>query len=246
MSTDDSYIALIVPALNEEEAIPVVVQGFRRLLRSSGKPWLSTVIVADNGSQDGTSHRARMAGAVVVNAPRKGYGSACLAALDHLRQGPDGPPDIVVFADGDGANDPMDLPSLVQPIEEDRVDFVIGSRLNRGEPGGLTLPQRFGNRLATLLFSLIYRVKTSDLGPFRAIRWTSLEALQMRDPDFGWTIEMQVKAAKFRLRTLEVDVRNYRRIAGHSKVSGTVYGVTAAGWKIIWTLLVHRVRTNSP
>lgn len=237
---DIDRISLVVPALDEEASIGPVVEGFVRLVRPDGRPWLDEVVVADNGSRDRTAEVARRAGATVVYAPDRGYGRACLAGLAHLAARPGGPPEVVVFADGDGSNVPGELPLLVEPIRTGRAQLVIGSRLQKGDPDSLTLPQRFGNRLATWLFRSLYGVDTTDLGPFRAVLWSALVRLEMADPDYGWTIEMQVKAAKAQIPVVEVDVSNKRRTAGRSKVAGTVRGVVGAGTKIIGTILAHR------
>lgn len=230
-------LAVVIPALDEEGAIAPVVEGFRAVVDPEGRPVVDQVVVANNGSRDRTAERARAAGAVVVNAPRPGYGSACLRALDHLSRQP---PEIVVFADGDGSNDPAELPLLVRPIREEGFDLVIGARRALAEPGSLTVPQRFGNRLATTLINRMYGTGYTDLGPFRAVTWSALQTLEMSDPDYGWTVEMQTKAAKLGLSVLEVDVRNLPRQAGRSKVSGTVNGVARAGTKILYTLYKHR------
>ena len=235
-------ISLVIPALDEEDAIDHVVREFRGLRQPSGASWLEEVVVADNGSRDLTAERARNAGASVVYAPERGYGTACLAGIAYLAARASGPPEIVVFADGDGSNVPGDLPDLVQPLLEGRVDLVIGSRVARGDADGLTPPQRFGNLLATRLFRILYGVQATDLGPFRAIRWSRLVELQMSDPNYGWTVEMQIKAAKLGLSVAEVDVGNRRRVAGQSKVAGTVRGVVGAGVKIIGTLIIHARR----
>lgn len=232
--------ALVIPALNEEGAIGEVVGGFAALLRSEGEPWLDEIVVADNGSVDATAEVARRAGASVVPAPQRGYGNACIAGLAHLAARRGGPPDVVAFADGDGANVPEELPDLLRPLERGEAELVIGSRVRRGDDDALTLPQRFGNRFATLLFRRLYGVVATDLGPFRAIRWGTLVGLGMNDRDYGWTMEMQVKAAKAGVRTVEVDVSNKARTAGQSKVSGTVRGVVGAGYKILRTLVVYR------
>jgi glycosyltransferase involved in cell wall biosynthesis len=190
-------------------------------------------VVCDNGSRDGTAEIARKHGAVVVREPRRGYGSACLRALRALE---DDPPEIVLFMDGDQSDDPADTAALLEPILAGRADLVIGSRvLGRREPGALTPQSRAGNWIATRLIAWLYGVRYTDLGPFRAIRYESLAALGMRDPDFGWTVEMQVKAARSGLRSEEVPVR-YRRRIGRSKISGTLAGATAAGVKILGTI----------
>lgn len=233
-------VSVLIPALNEEGAIGVVVSELVALAGPDGKRYLDEVVVGDNGSTDRTADVARAAGATVVAAPVRGYGSACLAGMAHLRRRPKGPPDVVVFVDGDGSNVAAELPDLVAPIAAGRADLVIGSRVRRAEPGSLTPPQRFGNELASFMLRRLYRAETTDLGPFRAIAWPALMQLRMEDPNYGWTVEMQVKAAKAGLRVAEVDVQNRPRIAGESKVAGTVRGVVGAGYKIIWTILRYR------
>lgn len=223
---------LIIPALDEEANIGGVVAGFL----ATGL--LERVIVADNGSRDRTAAVAREAGAVVVDAPVRGYGSACLVALAEARRL--GPPDVVVFADGDGACAPADLSALLAPLARDEAELVIGSRVRRSDPGALTATQRFGNGLAVALLRVLHGARATDLGPYRAIRWAALERLGMVDPNYGWTIEMQVKAAKHGLRVTEVDVANHVRKGGVSKVSGTLRGVVGAGIKIIGTLITYR------
>ncbi len=232
--------ALVVPALDEEGSIGGVVAGFRAALRPDGRPWLDEVVVVDNGSRDRTAVVAKAAGATVVHCPERGYGRACQAGLAHLAARPGGPPTVVVFADGDGAQVPSELADLLQPLVAGRAELVIGSRVRKGDPDGLTVPQRFGNRLAALLLRRLYGVEATDLGPFRAITWRALRQLDLEDPDYGWTVEMQVKAARQHVATVEVDVSNRRRAAGRSKVSGTVRGVVLAGTKIVGTLLAHR------
>jgi glycosyltransferase involved in cell wall biosynthesis len=223
-------IAVIIPALNEEEAIGQV-------LAEIPAGTVADVIVVDNGSTDRTAEVARAAGARVVTESRRGYGSACLRGMAELRD-----PEIVVFLDGDHSDYPEELPSLVAPIAGDRADLVIGSRtLGRREKGSLTPQQVWGNRLACFLLRLIYRHRFTDLGPFRAIRYRSLMALGMTDPDFGWTIEMQIKALKRGLRVIEVPVR-YRARVGVSKISGTLRGTVLAGYKIITTLFRYAGR----
>ncbi|HVT59725.1 MAG TPA: glycosyltransferase family 2 protein [Thermoanaerobaculia bacterium] len=223
-------IDVVIPALNEEGSLPLVLADLPR-------PLVRRVVVADNGSSDGTARVAAEGGAVVVPARRRGYGSACLAALDYLRH--HAPPDIVVFVDADYSDYPDELPRLVAPIVAGDADLVIGSRvLGRRERGALLPQARMGNLVACLLIRLLYRHRFSDLGPFRAIGWPALERLGMADPDFGWTAEMQVKALRRGLRATEVPV-SYRRRVGVSKITGTLSGTLRAGYKILWTVLRH-------
>ena len=224
-------VAVLIPALDEEESLPAVLAAIPR----GGEGWkLQALVVADNGSRDRTAERARAAGATVVTEPRRGYGSACLAGLARLESEP---PDVVAFLDGDGSSDPAELERVVAPIVHGEAELVIGSRvLGAREPASLTAVQEFGNALATRLLRLLGQPPFTDLGPYRAIRWQTLRALQMRDRDFGWTVEMQARALRAGARCVEVPVTCRRRRAGRSKVSGTVSGSAAAGWKILWTI----------
>lgn len=225
----NATIAVVIPALNEEQAIGKVI--------AAVPSWVDDIVVADNGSTDQMPEVARSHGARVVHEPRRGYGSACLTAIAALDE-----PDVVVFLHGDFSDHPEEMDSLVDPIIEDKADLVIGSRvLGRSEPGALTLQARFGNWLSCRLLLWIWGVKYTDLGPFRAIRCSSLHKLDMRDPDYGWTVEMQVKAALHRLRATEVPV-SYRPRIGKSKVSGTLRGVVGAGTKILYTILTSAWR----
>lgn len=208
--------------------------------RAGGGAALDELVVADNGSSDRTATAARAAGATVVVETRRGYGSACLRGIAYLAERVAGPPKIVVFADGDGSNEPRDLLQLIGPIDRNEADLVIGSRARRAARGSLTFPQRFGNVLASRLLRLMYGLEATDLGPFRAITWDALVRLEMEDRDYGWTVEMQIKAAKQGLRVSEVDVANHPRRAGKSKVGGTVRGVVGASQKIIRTILKYR------
>jgi hypothetical protein len=171
-----------------------------------------------------------------VKEPQRGYGSACLRGLDELARRPQGPPDIVVFLDADYSDHPDELPLVVKPIIEDGVDFVIGSRLAGNRERGAMPPQSvWGNRLACFLMWLLFNGRYTDLGPFRAIRWSALRRLGMCDRNFGWTVEMQIKAARLGLTTREVPV-SYRRRVGVSKISGTVKGTILAGSKILYLI----------
>lgn len=221
-------IDIIIPAYNEEQSIGLVLDDIPRDL-------VREIIVCNNNSSDRTAETAATHGATVVHQPRKGYGSACLKGMEYIAAKKN-KPDIVVFLDGDYSDHPEELPQVVAPILEQDFELVIGSRaLGRSERGSMTIPQTFGNWLATSLIRLLYNYHFTDLGPFRAIRYPGLLALQMQDPDFGWTVEMQVKAAKQKLRCTEVPV-SYRRRVGVSKVSGTVRGAILAGHKILWTI----------
>jgi glycosyltransferase involved in cell wall biosynthesis len=233
-------VSVVIPALDEEGAIGEVVSDLRALRDAEGRPLIDEVVVGDNGSRDRTAEVARAAGATVVFEPRRGYGSACLKAIEHLGARAGGPPKIVVFADGDGSNDPSDLPALIAPIADGEAELVIGSRPRLAVPGSLTVPQIVGNVLASRLLGWIYGAHCTDLGPFRAISWNALMAIGMCDPDYGWTVEMQIKAAKHRIPVREIDVQNRARRAGRSKVGGTVRGVVGASYKIISTIVKYR------
>ncbi len=191
------------------------------------------IVVADNGSTDCTAEVARAEGAEVVQEHERGYGAACLKAIAHLAADP---PDIVVFLDGDYSDHPNELPSLIEPIAAGDADMVIGSRARgRRQVGALSPQQRVGNAIACRALQLFYGVGYTDLGPFRAIRWETLKGLGMQDRNYGWTVEMQIKAARRRVPYLEVPV-SYRQRIGVSKVSGTVRGSVGAGVKILWLL----------
>jgi len=229
-------IDVVIPAFDEERSLPLVLADLPR-------PPVRRVVVADNGSRDATARVATEGGAIVVDAPVRGYGSACLAALDWLRTHE--PPEVVVFVDADYSDHPDELPRLVAPIADDEADLVIGSRmLGQREPGALLPQARAGNFVACTLVRLLYRHRYTDLGPFRAIRWTALERLEMADRDFGWTAEMQVKALRHGLRVSEVPV-SYRRRVGVSKITGTLRGTVMAGVKILWTVFRHAAPRRS-
>ncbi len=221
-------VDVIIPAYNEASSVEHVIRDIPRDM-------VREIVVCNNASTDRTGEVAKAAGATVVDQPRKGYGSACLAGIEHLRS-KDITPDIVVFLDADYSDHPDEMLLLVQPIASEDFDLVIGSRALGAMDDGAMMPQQiFGNWLATNLIKLFYGYHFTDLGPFRAIRYRQLIALNMKDPDFGWTVEMQVKAAKHKLKCTEVPV-SYRQRIGKSKVSGTVRGTILAGHKILWTI----------
>ncbi len=227
-TTHIPIIDVIIPAYNEEKSISHVVNDIP-------KDWVRNIIVANNGSKDQTKENALAAGAVVVDEPQAGYGIACLKGLEYVAN-LQVKPDIIVFIDGDYSDYPEQLQELVAPITDESYDMVIGSRaLGDMEPGSMTIPQVFGNWLATNLIRLIYKYEFTDLGPFRAIRYNRLIEIDMQDKDFGWTVEMQVKAAKMGLKCTEIAAR-YRKRIGKSKVSGTIKGTFLAGHKILWTI----------
>ncbi|MBI1374374.1 MAG: DUF2064 domain-containing protein [Phycisphaera sp.] len=224
-------IAVVIPALNEEASIGKVIEAIPE--------WVDRVVVGDNGSTDRTVAIAMGRDATVVIEPRRGYGSACLKALAELKRDE---PDIVVFLDADFADDASRMVELVRPIIEGTADMVLGSR-TRGdaEPGALTLLQRYGNRLPCVLMRWLWGARFSDLGPFRAVRWSALKRLEMDDADWGWTVQMQVRAVRKGLRCVEVAVP-YRRRIGRSKISGTFTGVIKAGTKILYTIFAEATR----
>lgn len=224
-------IGVVIPARNEEDAIGLVLADM--------PAWVDEIVVADNGSRDSTAEVARSAGATVVAEPEAGYGAACLAALEVLP-----PVDVVVFADGDHSDHVEDMAALVDPILAGRADLVIGSRaLGERQPGSMTVPQVFGNWLATRLIRLVWGVPYTDLGPFRAISRPALDRLGMADRTFGWTVEMQLKAIEASLAVVEVPVR-YRARVGVSKISGTVKGTILAGTKILSLIGRHALRAR--
>ena len=219
-------VAVVMPALNEAPALPHVLPAI--------PAWVHEVIVVDNGSRDGTAAVAAGLGARVVSEPRRGYGQACLAGIAALSPGID----TVVFMDADASDRPEEMARLLAPIATGAADMVIGSRPAGAEPGALTPQQRFGNALACWLIRLLWGVRFTDLGPFRAIGRDALAQLEMQDRNYGWTVEMQVRAAGRGLRCAEVPV-GYRRRIGTSKVSGTISGSVKAGVKILWVIGVE-------
>ena len=252
---------MIIPAYNEAEALPFTLKPLisikRHLERGFDQPsavhstnsatslertisqlsalnvMIRHIHVVDNGSEDETASIADRLGARVIYCGQRGYGNACLSGIDTLYYNP---PDLVVFMDADGADDPRDLPALLSPICLEGYDFVIGSRVRDAERGALTPVQKFGNALSCFLISSLFSVTYTDLGPFRVLKWETLSALRMGDRNFGWTVEMQTKAAKRGVRSIEIPVRYRRRHAGQSKISGQLSGSIKAGVKILWTI----------
>ncbi len=224
-------VKIIIPAYNEENAIGQVIAEIPQGL-------VSEVVVVNNASTDNTEQVAANAGATVLREPIPGYGRACLKGMEYLKQS-ENKPDIVVFLDGDHSDYPEEIEQVIKPILDNQADLVIGSRaLGNKEKGSMTPQQIFGNWLATRLLKILYGVKFTDLGPFRAITWTKLMELDMQDKTYGWTVEMQLKAAKNGLRCVEVPVR-YRKRIGFSKISGTVKGTVMAGYKILYTIFKY-------
>lgn len=231
-------VVVIIPARNEEASLPLVLGDL---------PAVDAVIVVDNGSTDATAASALRHGAEVIFEGRTGYGSACLAGLAEIERavlaGYRPAPAVIVFLDADYSDYPNLLPQLVAPILADKFDFVLGSRLiGQREPGAMPPQSIFGNRFACLLMRLIWGARYTDLGPFRAIRYDLLRKLQMADRNFGWTVEMQIKAAAASLRVLELPVP-YRRRVGTSKISGTLTGTIKAGAKILYTIAKYSCKT---
>lgn len=227
-------VFVILPALNEQDALPLVLAALPR------EP-ISAIVVADNGSSDATAERALQAGALVVREEQRGYGSACWAAWQYLREqlAPQ-PADILVFLDADGSDHPEELPRLLAPLLEERADLVIGSRVLGGGSSALTPQQRFGNALACVLLRLCFGARHTDLGPFRAVRVQAFEHARLQDRDYGWTVELQIKAASSGMRVVEVPVSYRARQAGQSKIAGTLRGSLLAGWKILGWILRWR------
>lgn len=218
-------VDVVIPALNEERSVGLVLSDLQ-------DERVRHVYVVDNGSTDQTARTAAAHGAIVLTESERGYGAACLRGLSAISANP---PDIVAFVDADYSDDPGELTLLLNAIE-DGADLVIGSRvLGEREPGALLPQAQFGNWLSTRLLELAFRTKFTDLGPFRAIRWEALTRLDMSDRNFGWTVEMQARAARYGLKCAEVPV-SYRKRIGQSKVTGTVKGSVQAGVKILWVI----------
>lgn len=227
-------VGVIIPALNEEASLP-------RVLEAIPAGMVEEILVVDNGSTDRTAEVAAVHGARVIREPRRGYGAACLAGIAWMREHP---PDIVVFLDGDFSDHPEEIESLLVPIREAGCDLVIGSRvLGSAEPGALLPQARAGNRLAVFLLRVLYGARYTDLGPFRAVRFGRLLELGMKDRAYGWTVEMQARAALAGWKTTEVPV-SYRRRIGRSKITGTMRGTVKAGIAILRTLVRLRLAAS--
>lgn len=224
-------VSVVIPVFNERESLPLVVADIPKEL-------VSEIVVVDNGSTDGTGAIAAGLPVRVVREERRGYGSACLAGVAALAAGP---PDAIVFLDGDYSDHPEEMPRLLDALAAG-ADLVIGSRALGVRERGALLPQaRFGNLLACFLIRVLTGHRYTDLGPFRGVRWAAYQRLGMRDTNFGWTCEMQVKAVREKLRIAEVPV-SYRRRVGVSKITGTVSGTLRAGYKILWTIARYGFR----
>lgn len=226
-----AVIDVVIPARNEQDNIPA-------LLDAMPRDRLRRIVIADNGSTDQTAALAAAGGALVVHEPQPGYGAACLAALDTIAADP---PDVVAFIDADLADDPANLIAVCQPIIDGEAQLVIACRHRRAERGALTPVQRFGNALACNLIRLCTGVRFHDLGPLRALSWDAYQRLDMRDRTWGWTVEMQYKAAALRMPFREIDVAYRPRHAGQSKISNTLRGSIKAGCKILTTIALLRL-----
>jgi glycosyltransferase involved in cell wall biosynthesis len=224
-------VDIVIPAFNEAQSVGLVIGDIPRHL-------VRHIVVINNNSTDDTARIAQEAGAIVLSETQQGYGAACLCGLDFLqKQVPT--PDIVAFLDADYSDHPEELPMLLAPIIAGRAELVIGSRSIGERQKGAMMPQQiFGNWLATNMMRVLYKSGFTDLGPFRAITWSALEKIKMADRDFGWTVEMQVKALKLKIPYTEVPVK-YRQRKGVSKITGTIRGSVMAGYKIILTILRH-------
>ena len=228
-----SIIKVIIPAYNEQDSISHVIKDI--------PDFVDEIIVINNNSTDNTLNNAKQAGATVLTEVQKGYGYACLKGMDYISK-QKVKPDIVVFLDGDFSDYPEELTKLIKPILDNNIDFVIGARANKlREVGSMTPQQVFGNWLATFLMKLFFNANFTDLGPFRAIKYDKLLALNMEDKTYGWTVEMQLKALKQKLSYIEIPV-NYRNRIGTSKVSGTIKGSVMAGIKILTWIIKYSVK----
>jgi len=220
-----THVAVIIPALNEAESLPYVL---------SDMPSVGAVFVVDNGSTDGTADISRSHGARVIFEPSKGYGNACKAGI---KEAADSGFEVVVILDGDHSFNPQEMERLVTPILMDEADMVLGDRTQSAERGAITFPQRFGNMVATQLIHAASGFRYRDMGPFRAIRTSSLLNMQMRDPNYGWNVEMQLKAIRLGYRVIEIPVTCRNRVAGQSKISGSLRSALRCGLKMMWSTL---------
>jgi len=221
---DKMTVGVIIPAFNEALSIKKVVQDLPKNI-------IAEIVVVNNGSTDDTAKIAEQNGAVVLTENRRGYGWACLKGMEYLKKKDI---EIVVFLDGDYSDDPKEITQLIEPIKKNECEFVVGSRvLGKRQKGSLKAHQIFGNKLATFLIRVLFGGDFTDLGPFRAIKHESLSMLSMKDKTYGWTVEMQIKAVKQRLKYMEVPV-NYKPRIGKSKVSGTIKGSIKAGTIILF------------
>lgn len=233
-TTRSVHTLVIIPAFNEARAIG-------RVVGAIPDAWVDEVVVVNNASTDETERNARAAGATVLRESNQGYGYACLRGIDYAKTKQ---PEVVVFLDGDYSDHPDEMPRLLRPIRNGTADFVLGSRIRGETEPGAMLPQaQIGNRIACTLMRWIWGARYTDLGPFRAIRFSDLLALDMQDRTFGWTIEMQIKAVLAGLRIEEVPV-SYRRRVGVSKITGTVSGTVKASAKILWTIAKYAWQTR--
>lgn len=227
-------IGVVIPALNEEASVSEMVGRCLAALETRGE---ARIVVADNGSGDQTAARAAAAGAEVVTEPERGYGVACLTALGYLGTWPD----LILFLDADGSSLPEEAPLLLEPLLRGDADLVLGVR---PASSPMTPPQRWGTHLAVALVNRFWRSRYQDMGPFRAITRSALAGLGMTDRTWGWTIEMQILASEQRLRVVEIPVSWHHRLAGTSKISGTVSGVLKAGFRIVWTVGRYALRRS--
>ncbi len=229
LSSRAVHTAIVIPALDEQDNVPPLIESIRRHLPDA------EIVIVDNGSTDATSARAEAAGATVVSEPQRGYGAACQAGIATLAQR-DEPPDILCILDADRADDPGFLTGFVWRIENDRADLVLSSRTVGATPGAMSIVQRYGNSLQTALLKARYGLELTDMGPMRAIRFSSLLDLQMEDRTWGWNVEMACKAAAAGLRIDEVPVTYRTRQAGRSKISGSLVGAARASGRILWAM----------
>ncbi|UTW55914.1 glycosyltransferase family 2 protein [Kordiimonas sp. SCSIO 12610] len=226
---EDKHISVLIPALNEAETIPLLLEAIPE--------YVDHILVVDNGSSDDTAILAEAGGAAVVSESTMGYGQACLTGIKALPR-----TDIIVFLDADFCEDPSMIKTLCEPIIHSKADMALGSRMHKAARHALTFPQRFGNAFACMLMNLFWGSNYTDLGPFRAITPKALNSLNMQDPDFGWTVEMQISAAKLGLDILEINVPYRDRLFGKSKISGTISGVFNAGSKILYVIARELLR----